>query len=151
MGAVLAAPSVAEPFWAEGAGMWRHGYTYSGHAAVAAAALANLDILEREDLCGRALELETELFDAVGSLGDHDLVHEVRGGTGVLAAVQLSPGRVEADPALPARVAAGCRSAGLLVRPLVGGTIAVSPPLIVDAADLAELTEGLRAGLDACR
>ena len=30
--------------------MWRHGYTYSGHAAVAAAALANIDILEREDL-----------------------------------------------------------------------------------------------------
>ncbi len=61
MGAVLAAPQVAEPFWATGAGMWRHGYTYSGHAAVAAAALANLDILEREDLCGRALALEGPL------------------------------------------------------------------------------------------
>ena len=30
--------------------MWRHGYTYSGHAAVAAAALVNIDILEREGL-----------------------------------------------------------------------------------------------------
>ena len=56
MGAVVAAPWVAEPFWAPGAGMWRHGYTYSGHATVAAAALANLDIMEREDLCGRALD-----------------------------------------------------------------------------------------------
>src|SRR6187200_1642851 len=89
MGAVLAAPQVAEPFWATGAGMWRHGYTYSGHAAVAAAALANLDILEREDLCGRALALEGPLVEALGSLSDHELVQEVRGGTGVLAAVQL--------------------------------------------------------------
>jgi adenosylmethionine-8-amino-7-oxononanoate aminotransferase len=33
LGAVIAAPSVWEPFWREGAGMFRHGYTYSGHAA----------------------------------------------------------------------------------------------------------------------
>jgi adenosylmethionine-8-amino-7-oxononanoate aminotransferase len=151
MGAVLAAPQVAEPFWASGAGMWRHGYTYSGHAAVAAAALANLDILEREDLCGRALALEGPLLEALGSLSDHELVHEVRGGTGVLAAVQLRPDRVEADAALPGRVASACRRAGLLVRPLVGGAIAVSPPLVIDDADLAELTDGFRAGLDACR
>jgi adenosylmethionine-8-amino-7-oxononanoate aminotransferase len=131
--------------------MWRHGYTYSGHAAVAAAALANLDILEREDLCGRALALEGPLVEALGSLGDHELVQEVRGGTGVLAAVQVRPDRVEADPALPGRVAAACRRAGLLVRPLVGGAIAVSPPLVIDDAGLAELSEGFRAGLDACR
>jgi adenosylmethionine-8-amino-7-oxononanoate aminotransferase len=151
MGAVLAAPQVAEPFWATGAGMWRHGYTYSGHAAVAAAALANLDILEREDLCGRALALEGPLVEALRSLSDHELVQEVRGGTGVLAAVQLPPERVEADAALPGRVAAECRRAGLLVRPLVGGAIAVSPPLVIDDAGLAELTEGFRVALDACR
>ena len=48
MGAVIAAPWVAEPFWQPGAGLWRHGYTYSGHATAAAAALANLDVMERE-------------------------------------------------------------------------------------------------------
>jgi putrescine---pyruvate transaminase len=151
MGAVLAAPQVAEPFWAKGAGMWRHGYTYSGHAAVAAAALANLDIMEREDLCGRALTLEISLVEALGSLVDHELVHEIRGGTGVLAAVQLPPDRVVSDATLPGRVAGACRRAGVLVRPLVGGAMAVSPPLVVDDADLTELAEGFRAGLDACR
>ena len=57
LGAVIAAPSVWEPFFAEGAGMFRHGYTYSGHAAVAAAAIANLDIMEQRrtpGACGRA-------------------------------------------------------------------------------------------------
>jgi putrescine aminotransferase len=149
MGAVLAAPEVAEPFW--GAGVWRHGYTYSGHAAVAAAALANLDIIEREDLCARALALEGSLSDALKPLADHDLVDEVRGGAGVLAAVQLAPDAMEADPRLPGRLGAACRAAGVLVRPLVGGAVAVSPPLIVGDAELAELADGFRAGLDACR
>jgi adenosylmethionine-8-amino-7-oxononanoate aminotransferase len=61
MGAVIAAPWVAEPFWRPGAGPWRHGYTYSGHATAAASALANLDVMEREELPKRALELEREL------------------------------------------------------------------------------------------
>ena len=151
MGAVLASPEITEPFWSAGAGMWRHGYTYSGHATVAAAALANLDIIEREDLCARALELEVSLFEAVKPLAGHELVEDVRGGVGVLAAVQLSAGAMRTDPALPARVAAACRRAGVLVRPLVGGAIAVSPPLVVGDAELAELAEGFRAGLDDAR
>ncbi len=151
MGAVLASPEVAEPFWSDDAGMWRHGYTYSGHPTVAAAAIANLDIIEREHLCARGLELEVSLFEALKPLAGHELVEDVRGGVGVLAAVQLSAGAMRADPALPGRVAAACRRAGLLVRPLVGGAIAVSPPLVVGDAELAELAEGFRAGLDDCR
>ena len=142
---------MAEPFWAPGAGMWRHGYTYSGHAAVAAAALANIDIMEREGLCGHALELETALFEVLQPLAEHPLVDEVRGGVGVLAAIQVSAAAMEADATLPARISASCRDAGLLVRPLVGGAIAVSPPLVIDDAALHELAAGFRAGLDACR
>jgi putrescine aminotransferase len=149
MGAVLAAPRVAEPFWAAGAGMWRHGYTYSGHATVAAAALANIAIIERERLCDRALELESALFDALVPLKDHELVDEVRGGLGVLAAVNLSSAAVQADPSLAGRVARAARDAGVLLRPLIGGAIAASPPLVIDEAGLAELAAGMRAGLDA--
>jgi adenosylmethionine-8-amino-7-oxononanoate aminotransferase len=149
MGAVIAAPWVAEPFWAKGAGMWRHGYTYSGHATVSAAALANLDIMEREDLCGAGLRLEQELSDAMAPLAEHELVTEVRSGVGVLAAVQLRRDLVSEDPTLGARVGSECRRAGLFVRPLVDGAIAVSPPLIVGDAELKELAEGFRAGLDA--
>jgi adenosylmethionine-8-amino-7-oxononanoate aminotransferase len=151
MGAVVAAPWVAEPFWAPGAGVWRHGYTYSGHAAAAAAALANLDIMEREDLCGRALTLEGILLDALRPLERHELVEEVRGGVGLLAAVNVRRDLVEDDPTLAAKVGAACREAGLLVRPLVGGALAVSPPLVIDEAEIGELASRFRAGLDACR
>ena len=149
MGAVIAAPWIAGPFWSPGAGVWRHGYTYSGHATVAAAALANVDIMGREDLCARAVELEGPLQDALAPLAAHDLVQEVRGGVGVLAAVQLRPELVEEDAALPARVAAGAREAGVFIRPLVAGALAVSPPLVIDDEGLKELAEGFRAGLDA--
>jgi adenosylmethionine-8-amino-7-oxononanoate aminotransferase len=149
LGAVVAAPEVAEPFWAEGAGMWRHGYTYSGHAAVAAAALVNIDILEREDLPGRARELEGTFLDALKQLADHDAVGDVRGGLGLLAAVNVRDDLVQADPAVGARVGAAAREAGVIVRPLVGGAIAVSPPLTIDEQQIGELVEGLRAGFDA--
>jgi putrescine aminotransferase len=149
LGAVLASPGVAEPFWAEGAGMWRHGYTYSGHAAVAAAALANIDILEREGLPARSKAMEGSLLDALKQLTDHDLVEDVRGGVGLLAAVQLRRDLVEADPALGARVGAATRDAGVLVRPLVGGALAVSPPLTIDDSQIQEAVDGIRAGLDA--
>ncbi len=149
MGAVIAAPHVAEPFWAPGAGLWRHGYTYSGHATVAAAALANLDIMEREDLCGRARGLESSLAAALAPLAEHELVEEVRGGLGLLAAVNLRQDLIAEDAALPAKVTAACREAGVLIRPLVGGALAVSPPLVIDEADLAVLAAAFRTSLDA--
>ena len=54
MGAVIASDRIAEPFM-EGNAMFAHGFTFGGHPVAAAVALANLDIFEREDLCGHVL------------------------------------------------------------------------------------------------
>jgi adenosylmethionine-8-amino-7-oxononanoate aminotransferase len=149
MGAVIAAPRVAEPFWRPNAGLWRHGYTYSGHATAAAAALANLDVMERETLPKRALVLEQDLADALAPLAGHELVGEVRAGVGVLAAVQLSAGALDAEPGLPARLVAACRGQGILTRALGIGALQVSPALVLDRDELGELRDGLSAALDA--
>ena len=149
MGAVIAAPSIAEPFWAPGAGMWRHGYTYAGHATVAAAALANLDILEHEGLPQRALALEAELAEALAPLAAHPLVDEVRAGTGVMAAVQPRAEAIAEDPALPGRLIAACREAGVMTRALATGALQVSPALVLDQAGLSELRDGVRGALEA--
>jgi adenosylmethionine-8-amino-7-oxononanoate aminotransferase len=148
MGAVLAAPWVAEPFWQRGAGIWRHGYTYAGHATVAAAALANLDIMERESLPARALELEPALAAALVPLAEHPLVEEIRAGTGVLAAVQLDATAIAQDPTLPARAVAACRGHGVLTRALATGALQVSPALVIDDAAIRELRDGVAAALD---
>lgn len=148
MGAVLVAPSIAEPFWSAGAGMFRHGYTYSGHATVAAAALANIDILEREELCLRALELEPRLSEALAVLAEHRFVEEVRSGTGVLAAVQLAETELASDPALPGKAVAACRRSGVLTRALAPGALQVSPALTIDDGALGELVDGIGSALD---
>jgi putrescine---pyruvate transaminase len=148
LGAVIASGHVAEPFFDGTVGMWRHGYTYSGHATVAAAALANLDILEREGLIARARALELELADTLRPLADHELVTEVRVAEGVLAAVQIDPARIAEDATLPARAVAAARSTGVMTRSLATGAIHVSPPLVITTEELGELAGGLRKALD---
>ena len=138
LGALIVSPRVAEPFFKPGV-MWRHGYTYSGHAAACAAALANLDLIEREGLVEGANELERELAEALAPLADHERVREVRAGTGVLAAVALEVG----DPALLARTMAELRSRGVLSRLLADGALQISPPLVSTRADF----DGLAAAI----
>jgi putrescine---pyruvate transaminase len=148
LGAVIAAPTVWEPFWTPGTGAFRHGYTYSGHATVSAAAMANLDIMEREGLIGRAAALEGTLATALAPLADHPLVSEVRAGTGVLAGVQIDPQRLAADPGLAGRLVSACRRHGIMGRVLSAGALQISPPLVLTDTEVEELASGLRAALD---
>ena len=149
LGGVIASPRVAEPFWEGNGALWRHGYTYSGHTAACAAGLVNLEIIEREGLLLRALEMETELMEVLSPLLDHPLVSEIRGGVGALAAVQVDEDAVAADETLPARAAVASRDVGVLTRALAGGGLQVSPPLTITRDQLDELAIGLRSGLDA--
>ena len=148
LGALIASGRVAEPFFDGTVGLWRHGYTYSGHAAVAAAALANLDVMEREDLVSRSATLEKDLAAALRPLASHTLVSEVRVAEGVLAAVQIDPAAIAEDPALPARAIAAARRNGVMSRSLATGAIHVSPPLVITTEELGELADGLRRALD---
>jgi adenosylmethionine-8-amino-7-oxononanoate aminotransferase len=148
LGGVLVAGRVAEPFWSDpGRIMVRHGQTFSGHATVCAAALANLAILEREGLIPRGQELERDLFDALAPLRDHPLVADVRGGTGLMAAVALRPEVLEADPTASTKLYKAVRSNGVLTRAHPVG-LAISPPLIVTVEQIRELANAVKAGLD---
>jgi adenosylmethionine-8-amino-7-oxononanoate aminotransferase len=149
MGAVIAAPSVTEPFWNGSAGVWRHGYTYSGHAVAAAAALANLDILESEELIPRVRELERTLRDTLSELTGHPLVSEVRSGTGLLAAIQIDPDLTVQRPRLVPEVIAQLRARGMLTRALVDGSLQVSPPFVVTADQLKAFAESCWEALEA--
>jgi putrescine aminotransferase len=145
LGGVVVSGAIAEPFYTPGgAGMFRHGATYAGHPAACAAALAVLDVYEDEGLIERGRELEGPLADVVNALADHPAVAEVRAGLGFLAALELQP---DADAAAPARLVAGARGKGVLLRAVIGG-VAMSPPLTSEPEHLELLAEGLRAGLD---
>jgi len=150
LGAVLTSPRVAEPFWRSGSTeMFRHGYTYSGHPTACAAGLANLDIIEREQLVARVRELEPALAAALAPLAEHELVSEVRTGAGLLAGIELTQSAREADPALAGRIVTAARERGVITRLLRGVALQVSPPFVISAAELHQMAEVLTAALDA--
>lgn len=147
-GGVIAAPRVWKPFWEADAPLFRHGYTYSGHPTVAAAALANLDLMEREGLPERALHWEGVLVEALESLTDHPLVAGHRSGVGFLGAVVLDPERLATDPDLPTKAYRAVRQAGVISRAIGGDALQVSPPLVMSQAEGEEMIGGIRRGLD---
>ncbi len=149
LGGVIVGKTIQEPFWETGdAGVWRHGYTYSGHATAAGAAHVNLDIIEREGLLDRGLELETEIPAALAPLLDHELVTEIRSGFGAVAGIQVDPAMLAGDPGLTDRVTLEARRHGVLTRTLTGGGLQISPPLVITREQLAEVAEGIGAALD---
>lgn len=142
MGAVLVAPKVADLFFQPDAGRWlRHGYTYSGHAASAAVALANLDIIEREGLIDEAARLQDTLHARLSPLAEHDRVSEVRSGTGAVAAIQL------ADAGEAAGLAVQLRDHGVATRAVGAGGIQISPAFVMTDDQVGELADAVSAAL----
>ena len=123
-----------------------HGYTYSGHPAACAAALAALELYRREGLLTRAKDLEGPWADAIHGLRDVKNVTDIRN-IGLMGAVELAP-----RPGAPGqRGYAALTTAferGLLIR-TTGDTVAVAPPLIITEAEIAELFTMLRGVLEA--
>jgi adenosylmethionine-8-amino-7-oxononanoate aminotransferase len=147
LGGVLIGRRVAEPFWDGASGpVFRHGYTYSGHATACAAALANLDILEGEGLLARVRSLEPVLAREMARLDDAPLVGETRV-VGLTAAVELDAETLAASPGAPEVVAAALRRHGILTRVLRGVALQVSPPFVITEGEIRGMVDGFEAAL----
>jgi adenosylmethionine-8-amino-7-oxononanoate aminotransferase len=144
LGGLFVSERISAPFWDDDSDLiFRHGLTYSGHAAACAAAMANLDILEREDLVPRVRELEGVLVEKLAELERHPGVREVRAGVGLLAAIQLE------DERRVNEVADRCYRSGILTRALPGGALQVSPPFITTEDELERIAAVVADALDA--
>ena len=150
IGAVIVSARVAEPFWRPGSQeMFRHGYTYSAHPASCAVALANLDLIEREQLVPRVAGLEPVLAAALAPLAGHEMVGEVRAGTGLLAAVEIAEDVRAADPGIGQRLVAAIRDRGVITRLLRGVALQVSPPFVITEDEIGQIAEVFTAAFDA--
>jgi beta-alanine--pyruvate transaminase len=118
-----------------------HGYTYSAHPVACAAALATQHIYEREKLLTRGAELAKRWEDAVHSLRDMPHVIDIRN-LGLVAGIELAP-RAGAAGARAYEVFLKAYEKGLLVR-FTGDIIALSPPLIIEPAQIDEAIGILR-------
>jgi putrescine aminotransferase len=149
LGGLIVSDKIAEPFWREPGGpVFRHGPTYSAHATCCAAAIANIGLLEQDRLIERGRDLEQPLLDSLRPLGEREVVGEVRGGVGMLAAVELAPDLLEARPDAISTVTMAARERGVLVRPL-GRALAVSPPLTAEREHFELIAEALDHALAA--
>ena len=113
-----------------------HGYTYSGNPVAAAAAIATLEVYEEDGLFSRASELAAHWQEALHSLADHPFVIDIRN-IGLIGAIELEP--IQEHPtkrAFSAFLRAFER--GCLIR-TTGDIIALSPPLIINKAQIDEL------------
>ncbi len=149
LGGVLVGKRVRAPFWDEpvAGAVFRHGYTYSGHSGAAAAALANLDIIEREDLVGRVRTLEPVLDRAVRRLAGAPLVGEIRT-IGLTAAVGLAPEVLERDATAPDKVIAAALRHGVASRVLRGHAIHVSPPFVITEDQIDRMVDAIGNALE---
>ena len=146
MGAVLVRQGIHDAFMTgpEQAIEFLHGYTYSAHPLACAAGLATLDTYAEEGLLTRAGELQDHFAAAVHSLRGEPHVVDVRN-IGLVGGIELAP-----IPGEPTKRAYGVfldlYERGLLVR-TTGDIIALSPPLIIERAQIAQIVDMIRAAL----
>jgi adenosylmethionine-8-amino-7-oxononanoate aminotransferase len=155
MGALIASDKVAEPFM-EGKAMFAHGFTFAGHPMSSAIAMANLDIFEREDLCGHVREKEPEFRQMLEGLRELPIVGDVRG-AGYFQAIELVKDQdtkesfddEESETLLRGFLSGALYEQGLICRADDRGdpVIQLSPPLIADTQEFEEIERVLRAVL----
>ena len=142
MGGVMCRPHVVEAF--EDKNTLSHLITYGGHPVAAAAALANIDIIEREGLVQNAADMGKLLLEGLRGLAEkHPTVGDVRG-LGLLAGIEVVKDRgtkekfSETGPELTA-LNDSLRKRGLLTR--AGTIISLCPPLCINADEVAQIVD----------
>jgi adenosylmethionine-8-amino-7-oxononanoate aminotransferase len=140
LGGVIVGDEAAATLDAAGDFVFRHGYTYSGHPTVCAAAVKNLEIMERDDLLARALVIEERLGGALREVGDGDRLRDVRGVGGMWAVT--TPDGVD-----EVAVSEDMRKRGVLARP-VYGSLTFCPPLVTSDQQLDRIAAALDEALD---
>jgi len=155
MGGVIVSDRVAEPFM-RGKESFVHGFTFAGHPVAAAVAMANLDVFEREDLCGQVLAREGEFRQMLESLHDLPIVGDVRG-AGFFQAIELVKDKEtkesfddeEAEDLLRGYLSGELYKRGLICRADDRGdpVIQLAPPLIADTEQFEEIHDVLRGVL----
>ena len=147
----------------EPANRWMHGFTNSGHPACCAAALRNIEIIEQENLVENSRKMGDALFRALQhEFSDHPNVGDIRGGKGLLAALEFVEDRgskknfaVEKD--FGNRLRREMRSRGVITRtrsaagehPAPGDQVLFAPPLIIQESDIQELIAVTKDAIEA--
>ncbi len=151
-GAVMLGHKLVEVFEGNPKAKIGHGYTYSGHPVGAAAALACLAETRRLNVVENAAARGTQLFDGCKALQQkYDIVGDVRGGHGLMTAMELVSDRATKKPidgSIAGKVQEVAYQSGAMVR-VSGPNLILSPPLVLTGRDADTILSALDAGLAA--
>jgi adenosylmethionine-8-amino-7-oxononanoate aminotransferase len=155
LGAAIVSDRVFEPF-SHGNVSFPHGYTFGGHPVACAAALANLDLFESEDLLGNVLRNENAFRQTLERLLDLPIVGDVRG-NGYFWSIELVKDQANKEPfsrddcerILRGVIAPGMWEAGVYCRADDRGQAVVqfAPPLICGQPEFDQIESALRSVL----
>ncbi|MBA3604777.1 MAG: aspartate aminotransferase family protein [Acidimicrobiia bacterium] len=140
VGGVLVGAAVRAPLEADDDFILRHGYTYSGHPAACAAALANIAALEHEGLVTGAVELGRSLGDGLRALAADGVIDHARG-VGAVWAAGLRPDQ----DAMTARDS--MLAAGVITRAIGTDTLTFCPPLVTTPGQIDRIVDTLASTL----
>lgn len=131
-------------------GVFAHGFTYSGHPVACAAGLKNIEIIEREDLCGHVRETGPYFEQSLANLKDLDIVGDVRGRCYMLAVEfvcdKATKQNFDTSVEIGRRVALEAYRRGLIARN-VGDFIILSPPLTLTKEQIDFVADTLHASV----
>jgi len=130
MGGVLISRSICDLLEADPQFVFMHGYTYSGHPAACAAAIANIDLIESEELISRANHIGRRISAGLEALKSDGLLTEVRG-VGAIWAGQVTDATTEQGIQIRDKMT----EMGVICR-AINGALAFCPPLIIDDGDI---------------
>jgi len=152
LGGVMVGDRVAKVLIEQG-GEFNHGYTYSGHPVACAVALANIELMERENLVGRVKDdIGPYLAKRFAELADHPLVGvaETCGFVAGLVLVKDKASKTAFDPNLAVGMVCRkhCFGNGLIMR-AVGDRMIIAPPLVMTHAQIDEMIDLIKRCLDA--
>jgi len=142
LGGVFVGPAVRAPLEADANFFLRTGFTYSGHPTACAAALKNIEILEREDLLARSVHIGKRLSSGLQSLADDGLIASVRG-DGAVWAASHHPHR---DPMV---IRDKMLDLGVITRAIGADANTFCPPLVTSDSQIDQIVDTLATVLSA--
>ena len=151
LGACIVSDKLIDSMTGDGARgtVFANGYTYSGHPVCCAAALKNIEIMEREKILEHVRDVGPYFQEQLKMLEDIPIVKQVRG-EGLMACVECQLNEdgssLELDYKMGDRIDKHCQELGLMVRPLVNMCV-MSPPLIISKEQIDDMVGMLREGI----
>ena len=150
LGACIISDRMMERMTHRGEVLFSNGYTYSGHPVSCAAALKNIEILERDNILAHVRDIAPYFQARLAQLTRYPIIGDARG-AGLIGCIEArlskDGSRLDDERKVGAMIDQACHDRGLIVRPLINMCV-FSPPLVITRAQVDDLFDILKQAIE---